>query len=322
MQVISMTTTSPQLGLVFPGQNSQHVGMLAELAAAYPVVLQTFAEASQVLGYDLWQLTQQGPAEQLALTHITQPTMLTSSVAIYRVWQQAGGSMPALVAGHSLGEYSALVCAGVLQFSEAVGLVRQRGEFMQNAVPVGVGSMAAVLGLDDEAVIRCCAEASSVGIVVAANFNSAGQVAIAGETAAVEQAGQLCKAAGAKRVLPMSVSAPFHSPLMKPAAEKFAAVLADIKLTPPSIPVLHNVGLDTTQDVEVIRQKLVAQIYSPVPWVATMHAFADKGIIQLLEIGPGKVLTGLNKRIDERLHTLAVNDVASLQAALGLHQAA
>lgn len=317
-----MTTTSPQPGFVFPGQGSQHTGMLADLAAAHPVVLQTFAEASQVLGYDLWQLAQQGPAEQLALTHITQPAMLTSSVAIYRVWQQQGGAQPALVAGHSLGEYSALVCAGVLQFSDAVALVRQRGEFMQNAVPVGVGSMAAVLGLDDDTVVRCCAEASSAGVVVAANFNSTGQVAIAGETAAVEQASQLCKAAGAKRVLPMAVSAPFHSPLMKPAADKFTAVLAGVKLSPPSFPILHNVGLDSTQDVEVIRQKLVAQIYSPVPWVATMRAFADRGVTRLLEIGPGKVLAGLNKRIDERLETFAVNDVASLQAALGLQQPA
>lgn len=315
-------TTSSQLGLVFPGQNSQHVGMLAELAAAHPVVLDTFAEASQVLGYDLWQLAQQGPAEQLALTHITQPAILTSSIAICRLWQQLGGSRPALVAGHSLGEYSALVCAGVLQFGDAVGLVRQRGEFMQNAVPVGVGSMAAIVGLDDAAVVKCCAEASSVGVVTAANFNSPGQVAIAGETAAVEQAGQLCKAAGAKRVLPLSVSAPFHSPLMKPAADKFAGVLAGVKLSAPSIPVLHNFGLDSTQDVEVIRQKLVAQIYNPVPWVATMQTFANKGVTRLLELGPGKVLAGLNRRIDERLDTLAVNDVASLQAALGLYKAA
>lgn len=304
------------LGCTFPGQNSQHVGMLAELAALHPVVAGTFAEASEVLGYDLWQLVQSGPAEQLALTHITQPAILTASVAIWRTWQQQGGPVPALMAGHSLGEYSALVCAGVLQFTDAVALVKQRGEFMQSAVPVGTGSMAAIVGLDDAGVIKACADAADCGVVAAVNFNSPGQVVIAGQSAAVTRAGELCKAAGAKRVLPLSVSAPFHSPLMQPAAERFAEVLANVALSIPAIPVLQNYGLAASADPSVIKHNLVLQIYNPVPWVATVQACAANGIRTLLELGPGKVLTGLNKRIDSELTALAINDPASLAAAL------
>ncbi|MEY4640266.1 MAG: malonyl CoA-acyl carrier protein transacylase [Pseudomonadota bacterium] len=269
-----------------------------------------------MLGYDLWQLVQTGPAEQLALTHITQPAILTASVAIWRAWQQQGGPMPALMAGHSLGEYSALVCAGVLQFTDAVALVKQRGEFMQSAVPVGTGSMAAIVGLDDAGVIKACADASECGVVAAVNFNSPGQVVIAGQSAAVTRAGELCKTAGAKRVLPLSVSAPFHSPLMQPAAERFAEVLADVALSIPAIPVLQNYGLAASADPSVIKQNLVLQIYNPVPWVATVQACAAKGIKTLLELGPGKVLTGLNKRINSELTTLAINDPASLAAGL------
>ncbi len=308
------------LGITFPGQNSQHVGMLAELGQSHPIILSTFAEASAVLDYDLWELAQNGPEAQQALTHITQPLILSASVAIWRLWLEQGGPWPALMAGHSLGEYSALVCAGVLHFADAVDLVRQRGQFMQNAVPIGVGGMAAVIGLDDAAIVTACAQASDESggseVVAAVNFNSPGQVVISGHSGAVARAGELCKAAGAKRVLPLSVSAPFHSPLMKPAAEGFAAVLAKVTLTPPATPVLQNYGLATTSDVEQIRQNLVLQIYNPVPWVATIQAFAQRGISTIAELGPGKVLTGFNKRIEAGVNAMAANDNASLAAAL------
>lgn len=314
-----MTAT---LGFTFPGQGSQQVGMLGDLAQVWPQIANTFTEASGVLGYDLWQLVQEGPAEQLALTHITQPAILSASVALWRVWQACEGPLPALMAGHSLGEYSALVCAGVLDFGTAVGLVRQRGEFMQGAVPVGVGAMAAIIGLDDDAIISACqeasaAEASAGGTVAAVNFNSPGQVVIAGHTAAVARASELCKSAGAKRALPLPVSAPFHSPLMRPAAEQFAAVLADAPLAAPRIPVLQNHGLAVSDDVEQIRHNLVLQIHNPVPWVETVHRFAARGIRTLVELGPGKVVTGFNKRIEPELSAMAVNDQASLEVALG-----
>lgn len=307
---------SGTLAMIFPGQGSQHVGMLAELAAAHPIVIDTFDEASEVLGYDLWQLVQNGTAEELSLTHITQPAILTASVALWRLWQEQGGELPDVVAGHSLGEYSALVAAGALEFRDAVALVEQRGKFMQSAVPVGTGSMAAVIGLDDDAVIKACAEASSDEVVAAVNFNAPGQVVIAGHVGAVEKAGAGCKAAGAKRVLPLPVSAPFHSPLMKPAAERFAEVLAKVEIKAPSIAVLHNVGVEPCNDPTVIRQKLVEQIYAPVPWVATVNALAARGITRALEIGPGKVLNGLNKRIQPDMAVASVNDPASLEAAL------
>lgn len=309
-------SSSAKFGMVFPGQGSQHVGMLAELAAAHPLITQTFAEASDVLGYDLWQLTQQGPAEQLALTHITQPALLTASVALYRVWQQQGGREPALMAGHSLGEYSALVCAGALDFRDAVDLVRQRGEFMQSAVPLGTGSMAAIIGLEDAAVEKCCAEAAQAGTVTAANYNSPGQVVIAGHTAAVEQAINLCKQAGARRAMLLQVSAPFHSPLMAPAADRFAQVLVKIEVRAPRTPVIQNASLQSSNDPVRIRHNLVAQIANQVQWVATMKLFADQQVTHLLEMGPGKVLSGFNKRIHDSLNTLAVNDVASLHQAL------
>lgn len=308
---------SKLLGAIFPGQGSQQVGMLASLAAVHPLVGQTFGEASAALGYDLWQLVQAGPAEQLALTHITQPAILASSVAIWRVWQEQGGPLPALMAGHSLGEYSALVCSGALEFVDAVTLVRQRGEFMQTAVPVGTGAMSAIVGLDDAAVVQACAAASTAGDVVAAvNFNSPGQVVIAGHAAAVARAGELCKAAGAKRALPLPVSAPFHSPLMQPAAERFAAILADATIHAPTVPVIHNFGLASTRDPAAIRSNLVSQIHNPVPWVATIQQFAKAGITTVLEIGPGKVLCGLNKRIEPAMEALAVNDPDNLQAGL------
>jgi [acyl-carrier-protein] S-malonyltransferase len=305
-----------QLGFIFPGQNSQHVGMLAELASLYPQVFQTFTEASNVLGYDLWELTQKGPAEELALTSITQPVILTSSVAIWRVWAHKAGRMPTIMAGHSLGEYSALVCAGSLDFSDAVYLVKRRGELMQEAVPVGTGGMAAIIGLEDDAVIKACADAAPKGVVVAANFNSPGQIVIAGEAAAVELACELCKAAGAKRALPLNVSAPFHSPLMKSAAERFEAELNKKEMKSPVIPVLQNYSLETSVDTNVIRQNLVFQIYNRVPWVATIQLLAERKINTVIEMGPGKVLTGFNKRINSEMAAMAVNDPVSLDAAL------
>ncbi len=312
---------SKLLGAVFPGQGSQQVGMLAGLAAIHPQVGDTFREASAVLGYDLWQLVQAGPAEQLALTHITQPAILASSVAIWRVWQAQGGAMPVLMAGHSLGEYSALVCSGALDFAEAVALVRQRGEFMQSAVPVGTGGMAAIVGLDDAAVVEACVAASSDGDVVAVvNFNSPGQVVIAGHAAAVNRAGELCKAAGAKRALPLPVSAPFHSPLMQPAAERFAAVLADVAVHAPTIPVIQNFSLASSSDPATIRRNLVSQIHNPVPWVATIQQFASSGIATVIEFGPGKVLCGLNKRIEPAMEALAINEPDNLQVALAALQ--
>jgi len=303
-------------GFIFPGQGSQKVGMLSELAEQFDSVQSTFTEASEVLGYDLWKLIQEGPAEELSKTHITQPAILTSSVAIWRLWNEQGGGAPDLVAGHSLGEYSALVCAGVLAFTDAVGLVHKRGLYMQNAVPLGVGAMAAIVGLEDDKVVAACDEARQGEEVAAVNFNSPGQVVIAGHTGAVARAGDLCKAAGAKRALPLPVSAPFHSILMKPAAEQFATDLEAVALSTPEIPVMQNFGLETPESPDRIRENLVNQIFNPVPWVATINKFADAGISRVLEIGPGKVLNGLNKRIVPEMAVLSINETAGLNDAL------
>jgi len=303
-------------GFIFPGQGSQKVGMLSELAEQFDSVQSTFTEASEVLGYDLWKLIQEGPAEELSKTHITQPAILTSSVAIWRLWNEQGGGAPDLVAGHSLGEYSALVCAGVLAFTDAVGLVQKRGLYMQNAVPLGVGAMAAIVGLEDDKVVAACDEARQGEEVAAVNFNSPGQVVIAGHTGAVARAGDLCKAAGAKRALPLPVSAPFHSILMKPAAEQFATDLEAVALSTPEIPVMQNFGLETPESPDRIRENLVNQIFNPVPWVATINKFADAGISRVLEIGPGKVLNGLNKRIAPEMAVLSINESAGLNDAL------
>jgi len=303
-------------GFIFPGQGSQKVGMLSELAEQFDSVQSTFAEANEVLGYDLWKLIQEGPAEELSKTHITQPAILTSSVAIWRLWNEQGGGAPDLVAGHSLGEYSALVCAGVLAFTDAVGLVQKRGLYMQNAVPLGVGAMAAIVGLEDDKVVAACDEARQGEEVAAVNFNSPGQVVIAGHTGAVARAGDLCKAAGAKRALPLPVSAPFHSILMKPAAEQFATDLEAVALSTPEIPVMQNFGLETPESPDRIRENLVNQIFNPVPWVATINKFADAGISRVLEIGPGKVLNGLNKRIAPEMAVLSINESAGLNDAL------
>ena len=307
---------SKSIAIIFPGQGSQSVGMLAELAAAWPQVGETFAEASEALGLDLWQVTSQGPKDLLDRTDITQPAMLAAGVAVWRVWNQAGGPAPAWMAGHSLGEFTALVCAGALGFADAVALVAQRGRFMQEAVPAGAGAMAAILGLADDQVVAVCAQAAEGGILEPVNFNSPGQVVIAGEAAAVARGIAAAKAAGAKRAVLLPVSVPSHCALMRPAAERLAVALAAIPLAAPRIPVLHNVTVDAVADPAAIRDRLVRQLYSPVRWVETVRCLANQGVELLLEAGPGKVLTGLTKRIDDRLEALAVLDPKGLALAL------
>lgn len=305
-----------QFAMVFPGQGSQAVGMLSELAASHPVIEQTFQEASDALGYDLWALTQNGPAEELNKTWQTQPALLTASVALWRLWQQQGGKTPVLMAGHSLGEYSALVCAGVINFADAVRLVELRGKLMQDAVPQGTGAMSAIIGLDDAAIAQACAEAAQGQVVSPVNFNSPGQVVIAGNKEAVERAGAACKAAGAKRALPLPVSVPSHCALMKPAADKLAVALDDIVFSAPQIPVVNNVDVQCETSPEAIRSALVRQLYSPVQWTQSVEFIAAQGIDRLVEVGPGKVLTGLTKRIVDTLTATAINEPATLSAAL------
>ncbi len=305
-----------EIAMVFPGQGSQSVGMLAELAALYPSVETTFGEASAALGYDLWALTQQGPAEELNKTWQTQPALLAASVAIWRVWRQQGGKKPAWLAGHSLGEYSALVCAGVLDFAAAAKLVELRGKLMQEAVPAGVGAMSAIIGLDNAAIAKACEEAAQGQIVSPVNFNSPGQVVIAGHKEAVERAGAACKAAGAKRALPLPVSVPSHCALMEPAAKKLAVALRDVRFSTPEVPVVNNVDVKTETDPDAIRSALVRQLYHPVRWTETVQYLAAHGAEVLIEAGPGKVLTGLTKRIVGTLAGMAVNDPASLATAV------
>ncbi len=307
-----------QLAFVFPGQGSQKVGMLAAMAEQYPIIQQTYAEASDVLAYDLWQLVQQGPQEELNLTERTQPMLLTAGVALWRVWQQLDGVQPAVLAGHSLGEFTALVCAQSLVFADAVKLVQQRGAFMQSAVPVGVGAMAAIIGLDDAAVDQACRQAAQQEVVAAVNYNSPGQVVIAGHAGAVERASALCKEAGAKRALPLPVSAPFHTDLMRPAGEQLAEVLAAIELDAPQIPVVHNVNARTESDPQKIKDLLVEQIYSPVQWVACVQTMLELGVTATVECGPGNVLSGLNRRIDKSIAVAGLDQPAGLEKALAL----
>jgi len=292
------------------------MGMLADLAAAYPVVGQSFAEASEALGYDLWKLVQEGPEEELNKTHITQPALLAAGIAVWRVWQEKGGASPVVMAGHSLGEYTALVAAGAMPFSDAVALVADRGKFMQEAVPAGEGAMAAILGLDDAVVIELCEKAAEGQVVSAVNFNSPGQVVIAGAAAAVDRACELAKAAGAKRALKLAVSAPSHCALMKPAAERLAERLQGIEISVPAIPVINNADVASAESAEAIRDALVRQLYSPVRWVETIQKMAADGVDSLIECGPGKVLVGLNKRIVKEMNAAAVFDTATLDAAL------
>ena len=304
-----------KFAMVFPGQGSQTVGMLAELAGDYPIVQETFKQASEVLGYDLWQLVQEGPAEELNKTWQTQPALLTASVAVYRVWQQKYPALkPEVMAGHSLGEYSALVCAGVLDFQDAVKLVELRGKLMQQAVPEGTGAMYAIIGLDNDAIINACKQAEQGEVVSAVNFNSPGQVAIAGAKAAVERAAALCKEAGAKRALPLAVSVPSHCALMKPAADQLSVSLESITLKAPVVAVLNNVDIKAETDAVAIRNALVRQLYSPVRWTETVEKMAQNGVEVLVEVGPGKVLNGLTKRIVDSLQAVSVNDVKSLDS--------
>lgn len=304
------------LALVFPGQGSQAVGMLAEFATHYPVVKDTFAEASSVLKLDLWQIVRDGPEDMLNQTQITQPAMLTAGVATWRIWQARGGALPQVMAGHSLGEYSALVCAGALEFAAAVELVALRGRYMQAAVPAGEGAMAAILGLEDAQVVAACQQAAQGDVVAAVNFNSPGQVVIAGQTGAVNRAMELCNAAGAKRALPLPVSVPSHCALMKPAAQQLAQRLQNINVRKPQIPVINNVDVAMPEDAEAIRDALVRQLYNPVRWVEVVQRMASDGVTKLVECGPGKVLVGLNKRIAKEMTAHALVDGASLDKAL------
>jgi [acyl-carrier-protein] S-malonyltransferase len=304
------------LAFVFPGQGSQSTGMLDTLASEFAEVEATFRVASEVLGYDLWDIVQNGPAEKLNSTDITQPAMLAAGVAVWRVWQAKGGAQPTLLAGHSLGEYTALVCGDSLAFEDAIKLVAERGRLMQEAVPAGTGAMAAVLGLDDDTVRAVCAEAAAGEVVEAVNFNSPGQVVVAGHKAAVERAVDLAKAKGAKRALLLPVSVPSHCALMQPAAEKLATLLEDVAIQAPQIPVINNVDVAMPTDAAAIRSALVRQLHNPVRWVETIQKMAAEGVDRLIECGPGKVLMGLNKRIERNMGAQAVFDSESLAAAL------
>ena len=300
-----------KLAFVFPGQGSQTVGMLSDFSDN-EIVRASFKEASDVLGYDLWQLVAEGPAEKLNQTNFTQPALLTASVAIYRLIKSTYDAAPSILAGHSLGEYSALVCSGVMSLTDGVKLVEKRGEFMQAAVPEDVGAMAAVIGLDDKAIIDACAQAQDNEIVSAVNFNSPGQVVIAGHKAAVERAGALCKEAGAKRVLPLPVSVPSHCALMKPAAEQLTQEFSQVAFNAPELEVVNNVDVAIETSADAIKQALINQLYSPVRWTETIEKFSKEGITSVLELGPGKVLQGLIKRIDKSITCVAVNDLPSL----------
>jgi len=307
---------SANIAFVFPGQGSQSVGMLAELGANHRVVVETFSQASEVLGYDLWQLVQHDQNGLLNQTHITQPALLSASVALWRLWLEKGGITPTMLAGHSLGEYSALVCAGALGFSDAIRLVEARGQFMQAAVPPGEGAMAAIIGLDNDAVALAC-EVSAQGQTVApVNYNSPGQVVIAGSKLAVERAMVACKAGGAKRALALPVSVPSHCSLMLPAAEKLRTILAGVKVSLPIIPVVHNVDAKLASSSEAIISNLVAQLHQPVLWTQCVESIAASGVDLVVECGPGKVLNGLTKRINKTLQSASINDAASLAATL------
>jgi [acyl-carrier-protein] S-malonyltransferase len=308
--------SQPALAFLFPGQGSQSVGMLSQLAVDCSEVTATFGEASDLLGRDLWRLASDGPEEVLGETQTTQPVMLAAGVAVWRCWQGRGGAMPAAMAGHSLGEYTALVCAGALSFGDAVDLVAERARLMQEAVPIGQGAMAAVLGLDDDQVAELCAVAAEGEVLEAVNFNAPGQVVVAGAKTAVERAVANAKSAGAKRALMLPVSVPSHCTLMRDAAAALAERLASVELSPPAIPVLHNVTAEPAASMEDLRGRLSEQLYSPVQWVRTVRALAGRGVQVAVEAGPGKVLTGLNKRIDKTLKTLPVFDGVGLSQAL------
>jgi [acyl-carrier-protein] S-malonyltransferase len=288
------------IAFVFPGQGSQSVGMLADLAAAEPVVRRTFDEASEVLGYDLWELTQKGPAEELAKTERTQPAMLAAGVAVWRVWRMHGGPSPTVMSGHSLGEYTALVCADSIDYRTAIELVEFRGRVMQEAVPEGQGAMAAIIGLTDRLVAQACQEGADGEVVEPVNFNAPNQIVIAGHTGAVQRAMQAARDKGAKRVVPLSVSVPSHSSLMKPAAERMRDRLAETLFMHPLVPEIYTVDIGRHGDPLAIRAALVEQLYRPVRWVDTIRSMVSQGVKHVIECGPGKVLMGLNRRIERR----------------------
>jgi len=303
------------LAIVFPGQGSQSVGMLADISRQFPEVKNTFAEASDVLAYDLWKLVEQGPAEKLDQTIHTQPALLTASYAIWRILQSTNSSLPAMLAGHSLGEYTALLCAKALTFPDAVKLVAARGQYMQEAVQQGVGAMAALIGLDENTVTDICQQAREANEILSpANFNSIGQIVIAGDKDAVQRAIILAKAKGAKIAMLIPVSVPSHCELMQPAALRLQQLLADISIKLPQIPVINNVDVKPYDSIESICNGLVRQLYCPVQWVRTIQYFIQSGVTQIIECGPGKVLTGLNKRIDKNLQLMTTTDVLNLNA--------
>jgi len=304
------------LAFVFPGQGSQSVGMLAQLAATYPVVKATFAEASAVLGFDLWDLVANGPDTELNKTQNTQPAMLAAGVAVWRVWCEQSSVRPAFMAGHSLGEYTALVCSGAMAFTDAIRLVAERGRLMQEAVPAGVGAMAAIIGLDDQQVVEGCAEAANGQIVAAANYNAPGQVVIAGETAAVERAMEILKAKGAKRALPLPVSVPSHCLLMQTAAEQLDQVLQTLEVQKPEVTLIHNADVQSHPQADALRLALKQQLFMPVRWVECVSAMQAQGVTQFVECGPGKVLLGLNKRIAADASHASLFDNDSLNAVV------
>jgi [acyl-carrier-protein] S-malonyltransferase len=304
------------LAFVFPGQGSQSVGMLSQLSTEFPQIKATFSEASDVLNYDLWQLVSEGPAETLNQTERTQPAMLAAGIAVWRVWQSLTNIQPDYLAGHSLGEYSALVAAESMSFSDAIRLVELRGQFMQQAVPAGQGAMAAILGLDEDRVKTICIQAAENDVVEAANFNSPHQIVIAGDAAAVTRAMNLAKEQGAKRSIPLPVSVPSHCALMRPADDHLALVLEDITIYKPVIPVIHNANVEKADDELVIKNLLTKQLHNPVRWVETVEWFASQGVTNIVECGPGKALTGLTKRIDKSLVSLPVFDQISLEKAV------
>ena len=304
-----------KFAMVFPGQGSQSVGML-QAYAGLPGVAEVVAEAQKVLGREFVELLDKGPAEALNLTLNTQPAMVTAGYAAYRAWRALGGPQPELVAGHSLGEYTALAAAGAIAFSHCLPLVRFRAQAMQEAVPEGQGAMAAILNLDDEGVRAACAEAAQGQTVQAVNFNAPGQVVIAGHKAAVQRAMEACKARGAKRALPLPVSAPFHSSLMRPAAERLRAYLEGVELAAPAVPLINNVDVDTPQDPKAIKDALVRQAASAVRWVETIQRMSQSGVTHVIECGPGKILAGLVKRIAPDLQGIALSDRAALEQAV------
>ncbi len=303
-------------GFVFPGQGSQSIGMMNGLAEAFPLVKETFNQASSALGYDLWQVVTEGPEDKLNSTDVTQPAMLSAGVATWRVWLAQGGTEPSMMAGHSLGEYTALVCAGAIAFEDAIKLVAARGRYMQEAVPKGTGAMAAILGLEDAEVIAVCDQAAQDEIVQAVNFNSPGQVVVAGNKAAVERATEIAKQKGAKRAVVLPVSVPSHCQLMKPAADKLAADLTKITIHQPAIPVINNVDVKTQVEPDAIRDALARQLYQPVRWVEVVQVMVQNDIKNIIECGPGKVLVGLNKRIDKSVTHAAITDADTLTACL------